>query len=321
MRKLILQMQTSVDGYVGRAGEGPDWQIWNWGPECPWDAPLKARFNAVFRDIDTILLSRKILEGGYLDHWSRFARDCGDNPDFAFARRIVEARKVVFSNTLQETKWAGTELARRPLVEEINALKAEPGRDLIAFGGAGFASALVANDLVDEYQFYVNPVPLREGLSIFEERSVDSNLGLREAEGYACGIVVIRYNPPSREGEEAMKQVLHGGYRAEQPRSLLFVGQVIETTFANFTSRITILSERELTVEIIAGENIGFSDTCEYETRVVRDDVIILSWQEHNGSTITHVLDLSTCNAYTAVTPGKGGFMRLTGQIELKSDI
>ena len=198
MRKLILQMQTSVDGYVGRADAGLDWQVWNWGPECPWDDPLNARFNAVFRDIDTILLSRKILEGGYLDHWSQFARDYADNPDFAFTRRIVDARKIVFSKTLKETEWDGTELARRPLAEEVNAIKAEPGRNLIAFGGAGFASALVANDLVDEYQFYVNPVALREGFSIFKERGSDSGLELLEAEGYPCGVVVIRYRPRGR---------------------------------------------------------------------------------------------------------------------------
>ncbi|WGD49087.1 dihydrofolate reductase family protein [Bradyrhizobium sp. CB1650] len=203
MPNLILQMQLSVDGYVGRAGDGPGWQVWNWGPECPWDDPLKARFNTVFRNIDTILLSRKILEGGYLDHWSQFARDYGDNPDFAFARRIVNARKVVFSRTLQKTKWAGTELARRPLVEEVDDLKAEAGHGLIAFGGAGFASALIANDMVDEYQFYVNPVALREGLSIFEERGIESNLELREAQGYACGIVVIRYGPRRRAPAKA----------------------------------------------------------------------------------------------------------------------
>ena len=198
MRKLILQMQVSVDGYVGRGGQGPDWQVWNWGPECPWDDLLKARFNAVFRDIDTILLSRKILEGGYLDHWSQFARDYGDNPDFAFTQRIVDARKVAFSKTLHDSKWPGTKLARRPLREEVDALKAEPGGDLIAFGGAGFASALVANNLVDEYQFYVNPIALREGLSIFKERGIDSDLELREAEGYACGVAVIRYGPRAR---------------------------------------------------------------------------------------------------------------------------
>lgn len=193
MRKLILQMQTSVDGYVGRAGDGPNWQVWDWGPKCPWDDQLKARFNALFRDIDTILLSRRILEGGYLDHWSQFAHDYSDNPDFAFAQRIVEARKIVFSKTLKDSKWPGVELARRPLADEIKALKAESGSDMIAFGGAGFASSLVANDLVDEYQFYVNPVTLREGLSIFKERGIDSELKLREGEAYASGIVVTRY--------------------------------------------------------------------------------------------------------------------------------
>jgi dihydrofolate reductase len=159
---------------------------------------LKARFNAVFQNIDTILLSRKIVEGGYLDHWSQFARDYGSHPDFAFAQRIMDARKIVFSKTLQKTKWAGTELAKRPLAEEVKALKAEPDRDMIAFGGAGFASSLVAHDLVDEYQFYVNPVVLRDGLSIFEKRDMDSNLALREAEGYPCGIVVVRYGAHNR---------------------------------------------------------------------------------------------------------------------------
>lgn len=198
MRKLILQMQISVDGYVGRADAGLDWQVWNWGPECPWDDKLKARFNVVFHGIDTILLSRKIIEGGYLDHWSQFARDYRDDPDFAFTQRIVAARKIVFSKTLQNTKWAGTELARRPLAEEINALKAEPGRNLIAFGGAGFASALIGNDLVDEFQFYVNPIALHEGFSIFKARGSDTNLALHEAEGYACGVVVLRYAPRDR---------------------------------------------------------------------------------------------------------------------------
>ena len=106
---------------------------------------------------------------------------------------------------------------------------------------------------------------------------------------------------------------------ALQATSLLRVGQVIEISFPTFTPRITIHSERELTVEIIAGDNIGFSDTVEYEAVAVRDDLVILSWQEHIGSTIVHVLDLGSCNAYTAVTPAKGGFMRLTGRIKVTS--
>jgi dihydrofolate reductase len=198
MRKLILQMQTSIDGYVGRTGEGPGWQVWDWGPECPWDNALKARFNAVFQNVDTILLSRKIVEGGYLDHWSQFARDYDHSLDFAFAQRIVDARKIVFSGTLQTSKWAGVELAQRPLAEEVIRLKNEPGRDIIAFGGAGLASALVAHDLIDEYQFYVNPISLGEGLSIFKARGTDTHLELRKAEGYGCGIVVVQYGQTKR---------------------------------------------------------------------------------------------------------------------------
>jgi drug/metabolite transporter (DMT)-like permease len=104
-----------------------------------------------------------------------------------------------------------------------------------------------------------------------------------------------------------------------QPAPPLLAGQVLEISFVTFTPRITIHSERQLTVEIIAGEGAGFSDTVEYEAVAVREDLVVLSWQEHIGSTVVHVLDLSSSHAYTAVTPAKGGFMRLTGRLEVKS--
>jgi hypothetical protein len=100
----------------------------------------------------------------------------------------------------------------------------------------------------------------------------------------------------------------------------LRAGQVLEIRFASFTPRITIRSERQLTVEIVAGDNLGFSDTVDYEAVAVRDGLVVLSWQEHIGSTIVHVLDLASGEAYTAVTPATGGLMRLTGRIEVNSD-
>jgi hypothetical protein len=100
--------------------------------------------------------------------------------------------------------------------------------------------------------------------------------------------------------------------------SNLCVGDVLEITFPTFRPRITLKSQRALTVEIVAGDNAGFSDTVEYEARPVRDGVVVLSWQEHIGSTIVHVLDLSLNQAHTFVTPAKGGFMRLNGPIERK---
>jgi hypothetical protein len=96
----------------------------------------------------------------------------------------------------------------------------------------------------------------------------------------------------------------------------LRVGQVFEISFPTFTPRITIHSERKLTVEIVSGDNAGFSDTVDYEAVAVRDGLIILSWREHIGSTIVHALDFTFGEAYTVVTPAKGEFMRLRGAIK-----
>ncbi len=115
-----------------------------------------------------------------------------------------------------------------------------------------------------------------------------------------------------------MKRSDQGG-QVSQLTSLLPVGRVLQISFPTFTPRITIRSERELTVEIVGGDGVGFSDTVEYQAVAVRDDLVLLSWQEHIGSTIAHVLDLSAGTAHTAVTPAKGGFLRLTGRIDVSS--
>jgi len=69
---------------------------------------------------------------------------------------------------------------------------------------------------------------------------------------------------------------------ASQTTSPLRAGQVLEISFPRFKPQITVHSERELTVEIVAGDNIDFSDTVEYEAVAVRDGLVILSWRKHN---------------------------------------
>jgi hypothetical protein len=104
-----------------------------------------------------------------------------------------------------------------------------------------------------------------------------------------------------------------------QIKSPLHAGQVLEVTFPTFTPRITIHSERELTVQIIAGDNAGFADRVEYEAVPLRDDLVMVSWQEHIGSTVVQVVDFKAKRSYTAVTPVKGPFMRLTGSVKVTS--
>jgi hypothetical protein len=71
---------------------------------------------------------------------------------------------------------------------------------------------------------------------------------------------------------------------ASQLIAPLSVGLVLEIRFPAFTPRITIHSERQLTVAIITGDR--FSDTVDYEAVAIRHGLVLLSWQEHFGSTI-----------------------------------
>lgn len=193
MKKLILQMQMSVDGFVG-AEEDKDWQVWNWADDNRWDEALKRDFNSHFQSIDTILLSSKMAEEGYLTHWGNAARRYPQDSFYAFAQRIVEARKVVPSDRLETSRWERTEVRSGDLARELGLLKAEEGSNIGVFGGAGFASALIAAGLVDEIQLYVNPAALGRGTRIFSEVGFQ-NLKLLGAKAYDCGIVVSRYAP------------------------------------------------------------------------------------------------------------------------------
>jgi len=196
--RLILQMQAAADGFVEAADPAADWQLWNWGHPWPWDGELRRDFNETFRAVDRILLSGKIVQQGYIDHWARVAAQHPDEPDYAFARKIGEAEKIVFSTAESlDLPWPRTELATGGLADSVERLKDGPGADMIAFGGTGFAAALAAAGLVDEYQLYLNPAAVGRGESLF--RSVAGGLHLRLAgsKPYDCGMVVNRYTPAS----------------------------------------------------------------------------------------------------------------------------
>ncbi|MDQ0473782.1 dihydrofolate reductase family protein [Labrys wisconsinensis] len=191
MRRLILQMQSSIDGFVGARGAF-DWTVWDWGPHWAWDDALKAAFNATFERVDTILLSRPMAEEGYLTHWGNAARSHPADPAYAFAGRIVGLDKILASRTLDRSRWERTELVAGPLAAGVAAVKGRPGGDLICFGGAGFGRALLQAGLVDELQLYVNPTALGAGIPLIPG---PLRMRLLDARPYACGIVVSRYAP------------------------------------------------------------------------------------------------------------------------------
>lgn len=190
MKKLKLQMQLSVDGFVSSAnGKSSDWMVWDFGENWAWDKDLQEYHTSLTASIDCVLLSRKMAEGGFIDHWADMAVNT-NNPQSAFARNITNARKIVVTQKLERSRWNNTELAKGDLVTEVNKLKAQGGKDIIVYGGASFVSALIKERLIDEYHLVINPAILGSGLPIFNGRH---DLRLIEAKSYSKGMVVLIY--------------------------------------------------------------------------------------------------------------------------------
>jgi dihydrofolate reductase len=190
-RKLKLQVQMSVDGYIC----GPNGKMGFLARE--WDEELKQYVTALTEPIDCIVLGRKLAQG-FIPHWAGVAGD-PNHPEHSAGIKFTDTLKVVFSHTLEKSDWANTVLAKGNLVEELTRLKNQPGKDIIAYGGAMFVAGLVKHNLIDEYHLFINPAAIGSGLSIFKTLDQQQNLVLVKATAFECGIVVLNYVPNRNE--------------------------------------------------------------------------------------------------------------------------
>jgi dihydrofolate reductase len=195
MSRLILQMQTSIDGFVSSTRPDSPWLMWNWGSEWPWDRALRSSFNEVFEGAAGILLSPKMAREGYVDHWMRLGEQNSADPDWRFARRIGELPIYVPSRQGRQ-ELVGLEI--RVLVGGLGAnvrtALADARGDVVCFGGAGLGRALLGADLVDELQLFVNPGVAHEGERIFSAVPCAQRFSPVGSAVFDCGIVVNRWH-------------------------------------------------------------------------------------------------------------------------------
>ena len=195
MRKLQLEMQVSLDGFVAARDKGMRWCLWEYVGDWTWDKELQKYHTDMTASIDTVLLGWQMAEGGFIDHWARIAGDTG-NPQATFAGHVTRAKKIIFSRQPRTPRWENAEMAKGDLVTTVNQLKQQDGKDLIVYGGVAFVSALVGAGLIDEYHFIVNPTAIGQGESIFKTMTGPLHLSLQSARQYTCGITVLVYSRP-----------------------------------------------------------------------------------------------------------------------------
>lgn len=184
MRELIVTQNVTLDGVVD-AAEGWFQPAGDDAEEDQTDVETALRQQR--EAADALLLGRVTFEQmrGY---WPLQTADPTGITDY-----LNSVAKYVVSSTTQDPEWERTTVLRGELVDEIQALKSEPGKDIVTTGSITLVCDLIAAALVDEYRLFVYPVVLGRGRRLFADATDVPRLRLVETRPFRSGIVLLRY--------------------------------------------------------------------------------------------------------------------------------
>jgi dihydrofolate reductase len=192
MRKLKLQMNITVDGFVGRENHEMDWVTFDWGDK------VGSFCIQNLEEVDFILLTLgKKADATFITYWHDTAKKPED-PYYELAKKISSTPKIALTQYAINAEFPNTEIIQGNIIEEVKRLKSQAGNELLVYGGVRFASSLVENDLIDEFSLLVNPVAMGKGLPIFDKIGSKLDLQPTTSEKDTSGIIINTYLPGSQ---------------------------------------------------------------------------------------------------------------------------
>jgi len=199
MRKLVLKMSMSLDGFVAGPNGETDWMVRGRGPDsAAWvlETLSEAGIHAIGRRTYESMAS----------YWptstDQMATPMNEIPKAIFTRQESLDLPTGIAEPVRSPAtggWVSPRIANGELAEEIRRLKEEPGKYILAQGGAGFARSLIQHGLVDEYRLVVHPVVLGRGLAIFDDLQLPMNLELVTTSAFRSGVVAQVYRAADEE--------------------------------------------------------------------------------------------------------------------------
>lgn len=165
MRKIRYAVATSLDGYIAGPNGEADWIIMD--PDID--------FEGIFAEFDTFLLGRRTFE--------LMPQGTGQ-----------QMKTLVFSHTLRPEDHPNVTIVSDRAEETLEALRAEPGKDIWLFGGGELFRTLSNAGLVDTVELAIIPVLLGGGLPFLPPPARTMPLELTAHKVYPkTGIVSLAY--------------------------------------------------------------------------------------------------------------------------------
>jgi dihydrofolate reductase len=187
MRKLFLQINMTVDGFIEDTNREIDWHF--------SDDEFEQFIVDTLQSIDGMVFGRVAFEL-LAQYWPTAAA----NPQVTakhveMARLMNELPKYVVSTRLCRVEWRNSHIIGGDVAAAIRTLKEQPGKDIALFAGAGVVSTFMQLGLLDEYRLILNPIFLGSGTPLFKGGYEKHNLQLLRARSFASGVVVLYYRP------------------------------------------------------------------------------------------------------------------------------
>lgn len=185
MRKLILSVHVSLDGYVaGSAGE-MDW--------IALDDEMFSDVAKLTNEADTALYGRVTF-----DMMENYWPTAGDKPsatehDKEHSSWYNKVEKIVLSRTLEQTNFKNTKVIGSDIAQEIERIKNGTGKNILIFGSPGAVHTLMNYNLIDEYWLFINPVILGNGIKLFSGIKDRVTLKLVETKKFGIGVIALNY--------------------------------------------------------------------------------------------------------------------------------
>lgn len=168
MRKIILELAVSLDGFI----EGPNGE-YDW---CFTDQDYG--LEEFSKSVDALFMGRKSFELTLKDPlpWKGFTN-------------------YVFTNTLDKAPLDNVKLVRG--MDEVPAIVKQPGKDIWLFGGAELVTQFMNADLIDVFRLSVHPIVLGAGKPLFQNIDGRKHLTLVDTKTYTSGLVQLKYTRPN----------------------------------------------------------------------------------------------------------------------------
>ncbi len=185
MRRLVLLMNTSLDGFVA----GPN-------GELDWIKVDKELFDysvTLTDQADTALYGRvtyQMMES----YWPTAAdQPTATKHDIEHSGWYNKVAKIVLSRTIQQTDLRNTRFFGDNILKEIYKVKQETGKNILIIGSPSVVHTLTKEHLIDDYWLFVNPILLGNGIPLFTGIKDIVHLKLATTKVFTSGVIALHY--------------------------------------------------------------------------------------------------------------------------------